>query len=635
MRATLLLCGLTAVVVGQDPAAAAFRPVRLFGDHMVLPAACEVPVRGFGPADARVEIAASWGASGTGVVGEDGRWLIGLQTPGVPPAGSDAGPFEVTLRCGETVVVLRDVLIGDVWLAAGQSNMEWKLPATDDAERTIAAADHPRLRFFHVARTAAGAPLDDVDGEWLAATPANSRRFSAVAYHFAAHLGFPDARAIGVVVSAWGGTVCEAWTSERGLAAFPEFADALANARAAARPATLATQRTVFWRAVAAGIGGARALPTTLPDVWSRTGLGDFDGVAEYRREVPLPRELAGRDLVLALGPIDDVDTVAIDGEHLEGTERDGAWSTPRRYRVPAARTAGKQRIALTVQVLDTGGEGGIGGEPGDSWLGLDGGRRIELGEGWTRARGPALRDLPPWPADARDSPNRPAALWNGMVAPLAPFPFAGAIWYQGESNVGRAEQYARLFPAMIEDWRASFGAQLSFFFVQIAPFRYRDDRGEAAELRLAQAAALALPRTGMVVTLDVGDADDIHPRDKRSVGLRLALQAKKRHYGENPVADGPRAVRASARGSELRVEFEHANGGLAGEPPLSGFEVAGADGIYHPADARLDGGDAVVLRSAAVEAPVAARYAFAAAPEVTLRNGAGLPAAPFVLAVR
>lgn len=220
------------------------------------------------------------------------------------------------------------------------------------------------------------------------------------------------------------------------------------------------------------------------------------------------------------------------------------------------------------------------------------------------------------------------------MIAPLVPFPFTGAIWYQGESNRGRDEQYARLFPAMIADWRRAFARELPFYFVQIAPFDYDHDEFAAPRLRDAQAAALRLPHTGMVVTLDVGEAKDIHPRNKQAVGKRLALQALRDHYGEDVVADGPRPTSATRQGDEVRVAFTGCEEGLVSDVPPRGFELAGDDGVFHTASARIDG-TVVVLRCPAVPSPTLVRHAWAAVPDRSLANGTGLPAWPFLLPVR
>lgn len=598
---------------------------RLFSDHMVMPVGGVVAVRGTATAYAIVDVTASWGASGRGLCGADGRFAVDLATPTAP-----GGAHDFAVACAGQRIDVRDVLAGDVWLASGQSNMEMQLgkagwsEGIDGHEETIAAADLPTLRVFTVARRASNTPQADCDGSWQVCAPAVAKDFSAVGFHFARALQQARGRPFGLVVSAWGGTVAEAWTSAAGLSGFPEFAGQLAQLRDTG--ADPAAQRRAFWRAVGSAESGV-FVACAMPDVWSRSGLGDFDGAAEYRVTVNVPAAWSGTELALELGPIDDMDVATWDGERIGGMDRDGAWNTPRDYIVPA-RLATVGPHELRIRVVDTSGEGGFGGAPAALCL-----RRRDapdasapLVDGWQRRTLAALGQLPPWPRDG--GPNRASVLWNGMIAPLQPFPFAGAIWYQGESNRGRAAQYARLFPALVRDWRDGFGESLAFHFVQIAPYGYERDSGQTAELREAQAAALALPGTGMVTTLDVGDPKDIHPRAKRPVGERLALLARARTYGEDVPCEGPVCVDAVRAGERVTLHFKGAEKlALAGAGV--GFQLAGADGEFRSAGARLVDG-AVELVAAGVPEPRKVRYAWAAVPAWSLSSSHGLPAAPF-----
>jgi sialate O-acetylesterase len=521
-----------------------------------------------------------------------------------------------------------------VWLASGQSNMEMELgkhgwsEGVRDWQREVAAADLPSLRFFTVGKNAAEVRAEAVDGEWVVCSPATAGTFSATAFFFARELLQAGKGPLGVVVSAWGGTVCEAWTSPTGLATFPEFAAKLTapTGHAVSRE----QRRQQFWAAVDAAGVGAPAIDVELPGAFSATGLGDFDGAVEYRRRVALPEALRGHDLWLELGPIDDMDTVWWGERQLGGADDDGAWSTPRRYRVPAAWTA-VAAVELRVRVVDTGGEGGLTGDSASMRLaGND--QAVPLAGTWQRRLVAPLASLPPWPR--RDDPNQPARLWHGMIAPLVPFPFTGAIWYQGESNRGRATQYAKLFPAMIEDWRRAFAGPLPFYFVQIAPYEY-GPAGETktAELRAAQAAALALPNTGMVVTLDCGDAKDIHPTHKQPVGQRLAALARAGHYGDAVPHRGPVATTARRERDAVELTFD-APAGVRLANDGAGFELASADGRFVPATAEVRDGK-VVVRAAGIAEPNHVRYAWAAVPAWSLLGGDGCLAAPFALVVR
>lgn len=612
---------LTATAFAQN--ATNFRTSRIYGDHMVLPANCHVPITGFGVPGTSVVLEASWNAQADAEVDAQGRWQALL------PTTTQAGPHELTLTCDNQKLVIRDILFGDVWLGSGQSNMEWKLSAAADAEHEIAAANYPQLRIFTVKRAHSGAPCDDVEGSWQVCTPENVPDFSAVAFHFSRELLAARKQPIGMVASSWGGTLCEAWTSSTGLQAFPEFSKALAAAKQQGTSQQIAAQRERFWAEAVSARSEQNQAEVSLPDVWSKSGLSSHDGTAFYERSIELPSDLRGAELSVSLGAIDDMDATYCDGTRIGGLDNDQSWDRPRKYVIPAKLTAGKERITLRICAVDTGGEGGVIGDSNDFALRGPNGQNVSIAAGWQRTIGATLQSLPQLPQSGNGQ-NRPAALYHAMIAPLLAFPFTGVIWYQGESNRTRAEQYAKLFPAMIADWRRAFGRELPFYFVQIAPFIYNNDRGEAAMLRLAQEAALQLPKTGMVVTLDVGDPNNIHPTDKRTVGARLALHARNSHYGEKIACDGPFVTAVTAQRGALQLTMQGCDGGLVIEAP-DGFEVADDSGVYLPAVPVVQG-NLLWLRCDSIAAPKHARYAFASAPTSSLRNAAGLPARPFLV---
>jgi len=585
-------------------------------------------MHGFGPAGAEVIVTPSWGAEVRAKVDARGRWMLKLQTPTRGEAG------ELELKCGGERQRIRDVLFGDVWLASGQSNMEWPLSRCDDAVEAANAATLPTLRVFTTTNSTSDLPADDVRGQWVVCDPDRAPSFTAVGFYFARELVARGKGPIGLVDSTWGGTVCQAWTSAEGLTEFPEFAEQLARQRRGVSAAEIDQRRARFFEALHALPMQSELQAAQLPERWSEVGLGSFDGAIDYVRKITLPASFVGQDLTLKLGAIDDMDTVFWNGRRVAGSERDGVWSTPRRYTVPASSNTSAQ-VELRICVVDTGGDGGFTGTAGQMTLSsrAGGAAAISLAGSWARSRRAALSDLPAWPR-SEGGPNRPAVLWNAMIAPMLPFGFSGAIWYQGESNRGNPDQYARLFPAMIRDWRRVMNLELPFYFVQIAPYGYGGDGDNlTARLRDAQAAALELPRTGMVVTLDVGDASDIHPTNKLPVGLRLARHALAQHYGDAQDRDGPVAKVARRDGDVLRVTFEEA-GALVLHNGGAGFALAGESGTFHPAEASVDG-RVMVLRSAAVSAPVWVRYAWSAAPEWTLSDEHGLPAPPFQMRAR
>ncbi|MFO0874217.1 MAG: family 16 glycoside hydrolase [Phycisphaerales bacterium] len=641
----------------------------LFTDGVVLQQQTQAPIWGWARPGETITVLGDWkiegkGASATAKADEHGLWLARLRTPaaggpftltattapaaGAPATGSGAVP------AGETRTV-RDVLVGEVWLCSGQSNMEWALGQAGtqprEAEATIAAANHPTMRFFVVPNVPSPRPTHTFPTKpagWQPCTPAVASGFSAVAYHFGRALQEKLGMPVGLLSADGGGTTVEAWMPAEALKSIPRFSGALDSLAAsdpdpAVRAAKLKEIGGNWWArldtlpgAPGAGWNSAtfddKAWPTSvLPASFSGDGLESFDGVVYLRRAIDLPEAWKGQPAELGLGPIDDRDETFINGLLVGATRDDGKWAVPRRYDVPAnVLKAGRNIIAI--RVLDTGGVGGVNGKPEQMTLRLaNGGGAVQLAGDWKRVRGAAAGALPPMDGGMAITAATPTALFNGMIAPLVPFALRGAIWYQGESNRYDPALYAKMFPDMIRAWRGLFGADLAFEFVQIAPFAYPDDRGETAALRDAQAAALALPRTGMVVTLDVGDPKDIHPRNKRTVGDRLAALALADVYGKADVAArSPRLAESTIEEGRVRVHFDQVGGGLKASPAgLGGFAIAGEDRRFHDAEARIEG-ETVVVWSESVPKPVAVRYAWSAAPSASLFAANGLPVAPF-----
>jgi sialate O-acetylesterase len=427
-----------------------------------------------------------------------GQWSVYL-----PPVES-GGPFELTIK-GTNRITLQDVMVGDVWVASGQSNMEFPVKNAVNAQAEISGADHSGIRLFHVKNKVAHYPLDDVVAEpWTSCTPTSVSDFSAVAYFFGRHLHEKLAVPIGLIETSWGGTPAEAWTSLHALSA-----DA-----------------------------------SLMPVFASWATMNDGAAAHQLRREKEL-----------------------------------NDW----RRAVDRAKTEGKQ-------------------PPGFPW-------EPNMDNSWM-----------------------PTGLYNAMIAPLTRFPIRGAIWYQGESNASleRASLYAHLFGTMIQDWRTAWGqGDFPFLFVQLANFKTGPD-AKWPELRDAQRQTLALANTGMAVTVDIGASDDIHPKNKQDVGMRLALAARAITYGEKIEYSGPLLRQATPEGSSLRLWFDHIGGGLTTKgASLTGFEIACGDRKFVPADAVIDGAT-IVVSSPSISAPVGVRYAWSDDPRCNLYNAEGLPASPF-----
>ncbi len=469
----------------------------LFSDNMVLQQQMAMPVWGNASADEVIAVEFDIQRVTT-TADKGGTWQIHLSPM---RAG---GPYELTVR-GNNVVVIKNVMVGEVWICSGQSNMAWPVRRSQHAEDEIQAANFPNIRLFTVERKTAQRPARDVVGTWRVCDSEAVANFSAVGYYFGRRLHKTQDVPIGLINTSWGGTPVEAWTSLPALQAMPEVYAPLAQ-RWTERIAAYPEARKKFQSRLA---------------VWR-----------------------ANTDSLRALGQ--------------------------RRPRAP---------------------------------------------------RGP-------------NHPHRPSVLYNGMIAPLIPYSIRGALWYQGESNAGRAYQYRALFSGMIQNWRSDWGqGAFPFFFVQLANFRQKKENPEEstwAELREAQLMALSLPNTGMAVTIDIGEADDIHPRNKQDVGLRLALAAEAKVYGMDQPHSGPIYRSTAVEGDKIRLRFDHAHGGLKTKgKALKGFAIAGRDRKFVWANATIED-NSVVVWSQDVPQPIAVRYAWADNPICNLYNGADLPASPF-----
>ena len=503
--AMALLCVCLLAAVGCRQAAANVRLPAVFSDHMVLEQNIKVPVWGWADAGEKVTVALG-DEKQTATADSGGRWQVALKPL---KAG---GPHTMTVA-GKNTITVSDILVGEVWVCSGQSNMQMSVRSSADADAEIAAAKYPKIRLLTVARLTADEPQTDCKASWVACSPETVPNFSAAGYFFGRHLHKELGVPIGLINASWGGTRAEAWTSGDTLKADPAY--------------------KVFTERDAQAIGGY----TKAKEDWEKT-----------------------KDEKLA------------------------KWQEAAKK----AKDAGKR---------------------------------------------PPRRPGPP--GDPTASPHRPSVLYNGMIAPIVPYPIAGAIWYQGESNAGRAYQYRKLFPDMITDWRKHWGqGDFTFLFVQLANFMARKDQPAEsawAELREAQTMTLAFPKTGQAVIIDIGDARNIHPKNKQDVGKRLALAARAIAYGEGIVYSGPIYDSMKVEGDKIRLSFKHVGGGLVAEGggKLTGFAIAGADKKFVWADAQIDGGSVVVAGND-VAKPVAVRYAWADNPQCNLYNKEGLPASPF-----
>ena len=634
----------------------------LFTDHMVLQAGKPVHVWGSAAPGASVSVELSRGGDepmriGGGVAAdENGAFEITL----LDSVDASAQPHTLRVVSGGGERVVSDVLVGEVWLASGQSNMWWPLRLSDNSAEEIAAADHPLIRLFTVPNIAALAPQTDVGAAWSACSPQTVSNFSAVAYFFGRDLqkALPPGTPIGLINSSWGGTPAQSWTSIEALrgGGFANYAADYAAALDSADPTPEQfAQYELDLAAHLATIGFpeppvtdaslAFAAPDTddsewtrlkLPDPWERTpAMANLNGVVWFRKTVEIPPEWAGKPLVLNAGIVDDADTTYFNGVQVGATGKDVPehWKIQRAYAIPAAAVkAGAATIAI--RVFDNFNNGGVTGgilgiAPAD-----ESAPAIDLSGDWSCHIEHSVIELPRPQEPGRVNAWTPSALYNAMIAPLVPYPIAGAIWYQGESNAGAAAEYEKLFPAMINDWRARWGYDFPFLWAQLANFMIRNPQPADtpwANLREAQTKTLSLPKTGQAILIDIGEAGDIHPRNKQDVGRRLALAARGIAYGHGIAYRGPAIKTVKADGDALILTFDNAEGLNFRGDSVNNFAIAGEDGAFVWAEAELAAAaGTITLRASGIAAPVFVRYAWGNNPVASLYNSAALPAAPF-----
>jgi sialate O-acetylesterase len=575
--------------------------------------------------------------------GRDGKWLITL------PAMEAGGPYNMKVR-GRNIIELENILIGDVWVCSGQSNMEFRMEAFPWATEESARADYPEIRLFTVPKNTQLSPADEIPGgQWEECNPETVLPFSAVGYFFGRHIHKELGVPVGLLNTNWGGTNIETWTSGESIGQIPEFTERVAGLADFDQEQEIEMRRAEMkeiidrYAADEPGIQDGHAVwadpkldlsgwgTMELPGLWEGAGLVGLDGIVWFRLEIDLPAEVARRGISLALGPIDDSDWTWVNGHKVGETIQ--KYNVDRVYEVPA-EYLNTGRNVIAVRVEDTGGGGGFHGSSEQMQI-LSEDFVISLAREWHFRVSPAELSLN---TSAIMGPNsNPTLLFNGMIHPLLNFRVRGAIWYQGESNASRAYQYRELFPLMIEDWRKHWEyPDMPFMFVQLANFMEPTNLpGESswAELREAQSMALSLPHTGMAVAIDIGEADDIHPINKQDVGKRLALAALHVAYGQDIVFSGPVYKDMIIAGEQAILSFEHVGGGLMAKNRygyLCGFSMAGEARIFHWARAHIQG-DKVIVYSQDVKQPVAVRYGWADNPnDVNLYNAEGLPASPF-----
>jgi len=607
------------------------KPAGIFSDNMVLQRDAHVNVWGTADPGEKITVEIS-GQLANATAGDNGLWKVILNPM------SSGGPFEMKIS-GKNQVSFSNILIGDVWLASGQSNMEWSLnKGVDNAEQEKANANYNHIRLFKVERNLAQQPLETIlPATWKICKPETVADFSAVGYFFGREIHQRNDVPIGIIQSAWGGTPAETWTSYEMLYTIDAYRDEAEKYRTG----------EVDWQSdVEANEQRAERLNEILDDSYQGLEEGiqfrnynDFQwdvvsipgwnketrNVVWLRKTIEIPRQFKGQDLKLHLGIAERLAEVYFNGTKIGESER----------RKPIEMTVEGDLIksgknVIVIRLTNGWSYAKMKGPASDMFLATTTGVRLaDLSGIWK------FNDtLEPEAPEVKKYQNYSAALFNAMINPIIPYNLKGVIWYQGESNTGKADEYNELFSKMITDWRIRWGQGYTpFLFVQLANFMRKSDEPEDtgwARLREAQLQTLTLPNTGMAVTIDIGEAFDIHPRNKQDVGKRLALVAEKVAYGKNLIYSGPVYQSYEINGSEVEIEFEHFGSGLMAKGgKLKGFAIAGKDKKFVWADAQIVGGK-VFVSSPEVEEPAAVRYAWGNNPEATLYNKDGLPASPF-----
>lgn len=618
---------------------------KVFGSHMVLQRRKPVPVWGWADAGENVTVTLA-NQTRTTRAAKDGQWRVSLDPM---EAG---GPYQLVVKGKKNAVTFDDVLAGEVWICSGQSNMEWPLGAAANGKAEIKTANYPQIRQLAVSKAMSLTPASDIDGEWTVCSPATAPNYTAVGYFFAKQLQKNLNVPIGLINTSWGGTHSETWTSREALNRDEElwvvagklpgtYAEMIQSGAERIR-LLLQTQQGGLPPAVEARTWASPDLNTSgwkamnVPGDWEWGGLPTLDGVVWFRRDVLMPETGSLTNLTLHIGSVDDDDSTYVNGQLVGSTK----GLRPRAYALPNGLLKPGRNV-IAVRVADNGGQGGMVGQPEQLRLSGDN-IDLPLAGSWQ------YRVAEINPSSYNPGPNTYATqLFNAMLNPLVSYAIAGVIWYQGESNAGRAYQYRRTFPLMIQDWRRHWGEDFPFLFVQLASFNAANGdsrRGSMwAELREAQTMTLQLPNTGMAVTSDIGEASDIHPKNKLDVGNRLAAEAMRVVYQKSggkagdPVQSessrGPMLEKMTPDGNRTVLTFRNAANGLMVKDKygyLKGFEMAGADQKFYYAKADIQG-NSVVVQCDSVAAPVAVRYGWADNNgEVNLYNKQGFPAVPF-----
>ncbi len=643
MKFFLFRLFITVTLFGSSSLYAQVRLPKIFSDNMVLQRDKDIKIWGWASKGETVSVAFHNQVKKV-KADKTGKWVVTLSPE------SAGGPYDLVVK-GKNSITLNNVMMGDVWVCSGQSNMEQPVngwTTVVNYQQEVANANYPDIRLFTVEKNISTTATDDVKGgKWENCSPAVISPFSAVGYFFGRALYKELKVPIGLINSTWGGTDVETWTSRESIDNSDVFGDEIKSLPVLSTDSLLAVRKKKMiqlMQNVQDNLPDATTVNTwknesvddrswtkmQLPSMWENRQLGPvFDGIVWFRKTINISAADAGKSATLSLGTIDDNDETYVNGVKIGATQ---GYNMNRKYTIPAGILHQGNNV-IAVRVEDGGGGGGLWGEEKDMYVEVSNKKQSLVGDWAFRI---AEINAGNMGIGANDYPS---LLYNAMINPLVPMSIKGAIWYQGENNANRAFQYRKSFPLMISDWRKQWKqGDFPFYFVQLANFNAANGNslvGSAwAELREAQAMALALPNTGMAVIIDVGESYDIHPKNKQDVGKRLAALALNKTYGENIVCGGPKYESMAVNGNSVSLKFSNVsnNKWMVKDKYgyIKGFEIAGADKKFYYAQARIEG-NAIVVSSDAVKNPVAVRYAWCDDPiDANLFNAEGFPAEPF-----
>lgn len=594
-----------------------------------------------GKANGTVEVKASWNNKPIKTA-TDKNGEFTLQIP-TPKAG---GPYVITLSDADSKTTLHDIYSGEVWICSGQSNMEMPIGGWGKVlnyEQEIASANNPNVRLLQICKTTSYTPQDNTPinmGGWRTAKPSTVENFSSIAYFYAREMAEKLGVHIGVIDCTWGGTPAEAWTSLDGVKSVSGFEEEISLLEDydfnADDIAAGYEERMNKWRESLNGVSSDWVLKSyhsdwntmTIPGEWEKSELPEFNGIVWFQKRLNIPTEWEGKSLTLRLGAIDDDDITYFNGVKIASTS---GYNVQRKYTIPAELVKAGDNV-ISICVADYGGGGGILGNPSDISITSDN-DVIQLSGEWSYLVSVDLAAENARPAPVAGS-SFPTVLYNAMLHPLKVLPVKGVLWYQGCANVGRDAQYSVLFRRLINDWRELWNnPELPFYFVQLAAFLEHQPiqpDSQWAALRKAQEDALQLPYTAMVSAIDIGDAYDIHPKNKQEVAHRLATTSLKHTYGKKSLtAEAPVVKSFSTKGNTAKIKF---SGKIITTDNVTpkGFIVKAEDGTWSRPEVKISASKEITLIS---NAPIVEiKYNWADNPDGNLRGITGLPVTPFAL---